>query len=539
MKKNPIICLCIVILSCLLSAGKYRKYNDCNYLNSDATWHVLLTMTAYDETPVSIHRFLPIVSLGAPEDKNLRWGLTISDEYGNYYYTSFSTAGFLAPYLFLKALHLPFTESSLYVFNSLLYCISNVLLTLFLLRVFGDTVRGAVCCFISVFLYCTAPIILHGMGIVYWHQSLMQCTLLLQIMMYEKKKESRVCQLVFYILCFLNPYIEWTGFVANAGFGIAEVWRYGKERTTDARKKRVRVLSVICIFFLTVASFAAYSAQYLQISSPSIFFNTVLNRFFGRSAISVGDSVLVLLHSYVSSFNLLLFILLALFIVLLLVNRGLAWVKNSLLWKNKMLLFIVCFPLLENIIMMGHAITYPYDQMKSGILFALWACDWLVILLKTVNGKRISHLLLTVLVVCGLLNYYQYSINSDYRWKIKYRNSNVAFAEYLNSQYENSVIGCKPRVRGYTNLLFHRGIQECIEESELCDIAEAESKDYAVYLIEINKPWDMNQYIGAFVTDIKTGEEYAVIVGTDSTVSTRKLTDGEKDRMLEVLGIKK
>lgn len=53
----------IIIITVTVSFVKYRG-GEVNYLNSDATWHTLLTMEAYEETPISVHKFLPIVSLG-------------------------------------------------------------------------------------------------------------------------------------------------------------------------------------------------------------------------------------------------------------------------------------------------------------------------------------------------------------------------------------------------------------------------------------------------------------------------------------------
>lgn len=84
------------------------------FYNSDATYHVLLTMKCYEETPVSVHKFVPLVSLGQERDKGISWGATVPDQYGNYYYTSFSAAGFAFPYLVLKAAHIPLSMGALY-----------------------------------------------------------------------------------------------------------------------------------------------------------------------------------------------------------------------------------------------------------------------------------------------------------------------------------------------------------------------------------------------------------------------------------------
>ena len=92
-----LVCLFIVVL-----VWQYKYKENYNYLNSNATWHVLLTIQAYDETPASVHKFLPIVSLGDELDKGIQWAEMVADERGNYYYTSFSPAGFVLPYFFFK-----------------------------------------------------------------------------------------------------------------------------------------------------------------------------------------------------------------------------------------------------------------------------------------------------------------------------------------------------------------------------------------------------------------------------------------------------
>lgn len=120
----------IILVVIMVSIIKFRG-GEINYLDSDATWHTLLTMQAYDETPISQHKFLPIVSLGGVDNKGISWGATIPDKEGNFYYTSFSPAGFVLPYLFIKVFRLPINEKSLYYFNTLLFAISAVLWAFF------------------------------------------------------------------------------------------------------------------------------------------------------------------------------------------------------------------------------------------------------------------------------------------------------------------------------------------------------------------------------------------------------------------------
>lgn len=57
-------------------------------------------------------------------------------------------------------------------------------------------------CLIAGLCYISAPELLHGMGTVYWHQSLLQVTLLLQIITFYKYITENSCigKYLFYTL---------------------------------------------------------------------------------------------------------------------------------------------------------------------------------------------------------------------------------------------------------------------------------------------------------------------------------------------------
>jgi len=72
--------------------------------NLEATYHVLLTVTALDESSAANHWYLPTVSLGGETNKHIPWGVTVPTKTGDYIYTSFTPPGFLAPIFCLKHL---------------------------------------------------------------------------------------------------------------------------------------------------------------------------------------------------------------------------------------------------------------------------------------------------------------------------------------------------------------------------------------------------------------------------------------------------
>lgn len=129
-----VLCILIFISSVYL---RQPDWNNKIYHNADATMHVLLTVKAMQDTPLSIHKFIPIVSLGNEADKHISWGATLPDKNGNYY-TSFGPLGFVVPYVFITALNLPINPMSLYILNSILFLLTLLVTIKVFLLVFGD-----------------------------------------------------------------------------------------------------------------------------------------------------------------------------------------------------------------------------------------------------------------------------------------------------------------------------------------------------------------------------------------------------------------
>lgn len=483
-------------LTAFLIAGaavvRYKGEN-VNYYNSDATWHILLTMHAYEETPVSEHLFLPIVSLGAPDDKWIAWGATVPSSSGNYYYTSFSPAGFFMPWLFVKIFALPISEKSLYLYNTILFVLSAFLWVCFIYTINAEYRKTL--SVIALTSYVLSPELLHGMGVVYWHQSLMQVTLLIQIMawFFYKKNHSRVAGILFYTLAVLNPYIEWTGYIANIGFAIAEFFPLRKTQWKKA------FCSAAWLGGLTVMSFAAFTFHYLLRVSRGDFLNALQARFMSRN-ITSQPGMFELLLGYLKSFHylwVLLFILLAFHII----------VRRRIVLHHKLLMFVMLFPMLENILMQQHAIQYTYDRMKGIYFLSFIICELTGSLLSGSKKKYGAGILILSVLFFGTLNLWSYINDSSYIWKIDYRDDNLALAEFIEQEYPDSVIATENvSVRGYMNLLFERGIYEYKDEDAIKEIAKAQEKRYAVMLVvESPGEWDMHRLQGAVIYDLRSG----------------------------------
>lgn len=469
----------LLIVLIYISVARYKENS--NYYNSDATWHTLLTLKCYEETSSDVHKYLPIVSLGEKDDKGIPWGVTVPDDKGNYYYTSFSPAGYVFPYIFMKVFHLPISEKSLYIFNTLLFIISGILWMNFIKDVFSDSRHVHVLSFMAFITYVSSPEILHSQGMVYWHQSIMQVSLILQLWMYYNMctKKTRLATIFFYILCVLNPYIEWTGYVANVGFALVEFFRNCNNR----KKGFVKLCSIA---LLTMLSFLIFIGHYLLVIDMNAFFNALLARFTARN-VSVSIGWLSMVNGYLKSFK----------YCWILVIVVVAWdiIKNKrILINNKFLLILLAFPLIENVIMKQHAYEYSFDRMKMIYVLSFLICMCANNLLNSSKSDIIKKSLIVLTVMIGILNFNSYLNDNTYIWDADYRNSNKRIAAYINEHYDDAIISIENGgVRGYLNMLFERGIYEWVSLSQAIGIAEEKSKPYAITIKVQENSWDMSE----------------------------------------------
>lgn len=497
----------LIILACALSvivsAYKYRS-GEINYYNSDATWHVLCTIEAYNETPASEHLFLPLVSLGTEQNKYIPWGACVQGKDGNYYYTSFSMVGYFLPWLFMKLFSLPVSEGSLYLFNSLLFAVSAALWTWFIYMVYADGKAGdgnaVFLAVIAAFTYIFSPELLHGMGIVYWHQSVMQVTLSAQIIAYYKmmRNGSRKAMAAFFMFVLLNPYLEWTGYVANAGFALAEIMRYWKKNRASGLTRAYAVGA------FSLVSFGIFVLHYLLRVDAGVFFASLKERFAVRST-NVAVFMTDVFGGYLKSF----LYLWVLFLILVIWN----FVRSKRVVMEKgILIFVLAFPLVENIVMKQHALSYTYDRMKCIFLLSFLICELAAGLLDGAPQKHSVMIgVLAAAVICCGLNLRAYQNDTARIWEVDYREDNQRLADYINENYGDSIMLTEQAgtVRGYLNLLFGRGIYEGISVEQGRQAAMTQGRRYVV-AIDVDmqtEPWNWNlcPVRGAAVYDVNTG----------------------------------
>lgn len=114
------------------------------------------------------------------------------------------------------------------------------------------------------------------------------------------------------------------------------------------------------------------------------------------------------------------------------------------------------------------------------------------------------------MLAAGLGSLYAYRNNlTTFTWPVSYLETNTQLAESLQKTYtkENSVYAQgiddsgQLSVRGYTNVLFQRGVYEWKSLDQMIDIAAEKEKRYVVYLYGVSQKWSQIKYTGYKIYD--------------------------------------
>ncbi len=474
----PVIVSILIILSIIMRIPKKSK----EYNNNDATYHVLYTMQCYEETPIITHKFLPIVSLGDKEDKYIPWGACVEGNEGNYYYTSFSPVGFVAPYVFVKMFNLPINIYSLYAFNCIIQ-VATLILTIYIFyKLFSKYLSKNIIILCTSLIYLFQMEIMHSQGVIYWIHSLFQLLLALQFIFYLNYKNKK-CKVAFYIMCLIMPYAEWTGYISNVGFALILFLE------DIIKNKKLRLKSFVApigIGILTIASFALFSLHFLLNVDMETYINALKARFFARNTASTNAHISLLLKGYYMSYGYMILLCLALVIAILSIKE---YRKHlfELIKEYKYVIIFFTFIMLENIVMLQHAIEYTFDRLK----FVYILISVFFILIVTIynmikeDKKIFIHFIIAILAIIALTNMVQYKkgVNNYIRPNTYYKNNNK-FAEYIKENYKksNSVMCSNTQIRGYMNLLFERGIYEYQTYETAQDLTNKNKKRYLIYV---------------------------------------------------------
>lgn len=511
-KINKAFIIGAFLLVCFFASCIYRRpIESKGFSNSDATYHVLLTMQAYDESSFNDHSFLPIQTFEGGTNKYINNGPSlIQDSNGNNFYVSFSPMGFYVPYLFCKILHLGLNANSLFIYNSLLMLLCAGLLAQLVYQLLGERKLSA----IAFVAYIFIPEVLYTQGVVYWHHSLSQVFLILQLLIFSKlhmksTEKKRVWQLLFLLVSFIYPYLEWTGFISNIGFALC-IFIDGFSINKYSAKKLIynhaATSKIVLLGTTTCAALGYYLWRFSKIATVQELITTLSSRAAYRSESKYTD----LLSGYWDSYKTLIIFTMICVILSLLMKQPRSTLRRLLSSKSLVLLIVASFiPVFENVVMTEHAISYTFDRLKfapfliivlSTSIKALWEC----------KKKILNTGIIAAMIIVSFWGISAYDDNKFVDFGDGYKNS-LVLRDYLNENYLNNnraiLVKRGWRAWGYLQTMYHRNIYctDLYPEQSLIGEAENRGCQEIIYLTEGAACWDTGVYDYAEVYDISSG----------------------------------
>ncbi|MBP3609402.1 MAG: hypothetical protein J6J42_03580 [Lachnospiraceae bacterium] len=525
LQKNYILIAAVFLIIFTISAFIRKPHEAEGFYMSDATYHVLLTMQAYDETPSSIHHWLPIQTYGSTYDKDIMNGPSLlQDEFGNSYYVSFSPLGFSVPYFFCKIFHLDLTVDSLYIFNCLCMLLSAVLVGFIMYMLF----KKQIIFWLSVVVYMFLPEVLYTQGIVYWHHSLTQVFLLLQtilfILLFIEKRKNKGLLLLFFIVSFVYPYSEWTGYICNIGMALGILVLDFKIEKDENQKRRfslatTTVAKVFVLAVITISAFGYYIYRFSIILSVSDIISTMTSRAGARSE----ASLTTLLTGYKNSYLPLLMVVIMCLGIALLVKSSRKKLADIFIQKKYLVVITVfIFPIFENLLMMEHAISYTFDRLKGAtILIFIFIVS--VYALGEISKKVVWIVTLFssgFIIIAGLGTY-----SSGKTMLLSEYQDTIIMRDYLQENYIDGgkcmLVKDGWRAWGYLQTLYHRNIYctALYSENQLEEIAFNTGRDYIVVLKATSEYGDTSCYTKAVVIELSTSNVFQLSVLDGKVIS--------------------
>lgn len=489
--------LVLMLISALLLQQKFFN-KPTGAQNLEATYHVLLTVTALSESAAAKHFYLPTVSLGDDLDKGIPWGATVPTKTGDYIYTSFTPLGFLAPYFLNELFDLEISIKNLAYFNFILGSLSVVTLFILLvnLLIFNGShqptaVTGALVGS-TIAIFSREAMLSHG--VVYWHQSLYQPILIFSLYLFFKyltidtksnSKGENYYSIALIVIAFVGASTEWTGYIFNTGI-VGILWLNSKNLPSSKTLARR-------IFMATALAGVVTVIHYGLVVGFEQAIRAFVSRFLARDASS--GSIVALIQGYGLSYG---FFFLVIFSILLIsfVNNKQQSTNNQ--HRTVLLIFIAsCIPLLENIVMLQHATQFSYDRLK----FIFPASIVLAISYARFEAKARVILTLLILTACfqGLKSY-RSDLENYSRWaQIDHENRRLVQNINQEVDLQCAVLASNSGVRGYANLILHRGIFEYKTFQQAEELGRERNSCAVVYLEGSGAFSDLPRYYRAII----------------------------------------
>lgn len=165
------------------------------------------------------------------------------------------------------------------------------------------------------------------------------------------------------LVCFIAPLIEWTGFIAAAGFALALFYF-----ADNFKSKYLLLLGVGCSVAAALAlmTFVAHSVSVIGFSES---LNYMLSRWRSMSGVRTDNLLGKYLLGILQSFG-------AFPIAAIL---GIYAIKRKMPKAFIALCFVAGFPILENFIVMQHATLYFFDRTKIIVIIMLVLTAWTIV----------------------------------------------------------------------------------------------------------------------------------------------------------------
>jgi hypothetical protein len=478
--------------------------------NIAASDHVLLTIRALDETPASVHHFLPIATLGRPLDRQVPFGASIASHDGIMYYTSFSSLGFVMPWAFFKTTALAGfgpSERGLMVFNFGILLAAALLLGLLIAELFeltdpdreiDDTLRRTVTALAAV-TYLFSREALYSHGVIYWHHSPFQVVWLAQLVAVCRAMRATnsgtpvpVTTIgVLIVTAFVAPFLEWTGYFATtaSAFVLAACSRSWR-------------LPAAMIGAMALA-LAAFVGQYLSVLGFTPLVAALAERAGARSVVHA--SAMGLAMGYVESYGVPLLVLAALSAVILFFT-----LRGPSRRAPRLLLVAVLVPLLENAVLAAHATDYTFDRLKALIAIIVL----IVLALSSVRRMTRERLVFAWMIVAALI--LMRPTMTRYHDAVPPIRSNVAFLSQLRASARPcAVFGTDAEPGAGVDISLDANVYSDISTDSLAHVAARRGACQAIYMkASVNAGEGLYIWRAATLLDLASGR-VDTIAGTE------------------------
>ena len=464
-----VVLICVQALTTFTDVQSLKAGADFGRRNLEASYHVLLTIDALRQAPLSTTLGLPIVTLGQANDKWITWGSAVPNAAGDMVYTSFPPLGFWAPLLASLPLKTP-GLIFLTVFNGVLGAITACLLLVLVRRLALDlgarNVVAAAGGLLAGLLYLLSPESLQSNGIVYWPQSLNGIFLLIATtVLYNRAmgRLPRAAPVVVGLTVFLSCYTEWTGFVFGALASAACLLpRAARPRLLHGGVSMIVGLALAAV--LLVAQFAA------QVGWASAF-----SAWTTRAGSRAAGTFAELMYGWALSAGPTLLALILITVTAVVLRSQWKRLPGTALFA----FYLLAAPVAENLALQQHATQFSFDRLKVVVLVAAAAG----LLLSRLPSRSVLPLGAAATVLAGVVGANMQHVDEGVYagWPSQDANNRRVVAQAsAKVDFACATVGSNGSVRGYLDLAVDRSIVELTTMAALQNLHPSNPCGYVI-----------------------------------------------------------